>query len=210
MIAAPEPEGEASAESSVPVQVDGEEAALVARVQRGDTDAFDALARRYAPRALAIALRLLRHRQDAEDLVQEAFLAALAGIDGFDVSRPFAPWFFRIVVNRGLNARKSRGLLDRRIRAAELTPEDAQSTQAAEAPAEQAEIRARFAAALGELTERQQQVVQLADIGGHTSDEIGEMLHLPSGTVRWHLHQARRALRASLAPLHDGEMRVAI
>ena len=177
-----------------------EEAALVARVQRGDPAAFDTLTRRYARRAYVVAYRVLRHPQDAEDLVQDAFIAALEAISGFDLARPFAPWFLRIVVNRALNARKSRAARERRIAPCEPRADDAQAT-ASEAWAERAEIRARFRAALQRLSTRQRLIVQLADLEGYSSVEIGEMLSLASGTVRWHLHQARAVLRRALAPL---------
>jgi RNA polymerase sigma-70 factor (ECF subfamily) len=177
-----------------------DEGELVARVQRGDRAAFDVLARRYARRAYEVAYRVLRHRQDAEDLVQDAFMAALDGIATFDTGRPFAPWFFRIVVNRSLNARKARAARERHLRPAELREDDAHAAVGG-GDVERAEIRERFAAALARLPERQRLIVQLADVDERTSAEIGEMLHLPSGTVRWHLHQARRVLREALAPL---------
>ena len=90
--------------AQVPNEPHDDERGLVIRVQQGDREAFDELARRHARRAFAIAYRILRHTQDAEDLVQDAFIAALDGIGSFDPTRPFAPWFFKIVVNRALNA----------------------------------------------------------------------------------------------------------
>jgi len=175
-----------------------EESALLARVQRGDVAAFDLVVRRYLRRAFAIAYRVLGHREDAEDLVQDAFLTALERIASFDVSRPFGPWFFRIVVNRGLNARKSRA-----IRRTEAMPAD--TLEAAEpSPAgmyERTEIRDRFQAALEGLSQRQRLIVELADIDGMSGVEIAAMLGVSQGTVRWHLHMARHALRRALAPL---------
>lgn len=175
-----------------------EESALLVRVQRGDVAAFDLVVRRYLRRAFAIAYRVLGHREDAEDLVQDAFLTALERIASFDVSRPFGPWFFRIVVNRGLNARKSRA-----IRRTEAMPADA--LEAAEpSPAgmyERTEIRDRFQAALEGLSQRQRLIVELADIDGMSGVEIAALLGVSQGTVRWHLHMARHALRKALAPL---------
>jgi len=175
-----------------------EESALLARVQRGDVAAFDLVVRRYLRRAFAIAYRVLGHREDAEDLVQDAFLTALERIASFDVSRPFGPWFFRIVVNRGLNARKSRA-----IRRTEAMPAD--TLEAAEpSPAgmyERIEIRDRFQAALEGLSQRQRLIVELADIDGMSGVEIAALLGVSQGTVRWHLHMARHALRKALAPL---------
>jgi len=175
-----------------------EEAAILARVQQGDIAAFDLVVRRYLRRAFAIAYRVLGHREDAEDLVQDAFLTALERIASFDRSRPFGPWLFRIVVNRGLNARKARA-----IRRTEAMPMDV--TEPGEpSPAslyERTEIRERFHAALAGLSQRQRLIVELADIDGMSGVEIAAMLGVSQGTVRWHLHMARHALRKALAPL---------
>jgi RNA polymerase sigma-70 factor (ECF subfamily) len=199
--AAPEAVAGAPREAGDPTtRAPADEADIVRRVQRGDRAAFDALARRYAQRAFEIAYRVLGHRQDAEDLVQEAFMAALDGIQTFDATRPFGPWFARIVFNRGLNARRSRSARESHLRAGELLDDDAQS-EAANAPVERSEIMERFTVALGTLPEQQRVIVQLSDVEGRTSSEIGTMLDMPDGTVRWHLHQARKVLREALEPL---------
>ena len=178
-----------------------EEAALVKRVCRGDVEAFDVLVQRYLRRAYAIAYRLLGHREDAEDLVQEAFLTALDRIETFDVERPFGPWFFRIVTNHGLNARKSRAL-----RQTEMIPETADDESASpQIDAERAEIREQLRVALAALPERQRFVVQMVDVEGMQPAAVAAMMDLSPGTVRWYLHQARAALRSELAVLYGDE-----
>ena len=176
-----------------------DEAALVVRVQHGDREAFDELARRHARRAFAIAYRILRQTQDAEDLVQDAFIAALDAIASFDPSRPFAPWFFKIVVNRALNAASARSTRERHVTVVHLWNNDVVAVELD--PAERSDIRDRFQRALAALPQQQRLIVEMSDIDGRSSTEIGEMLDLPRGTVRWHLHQARKTLRVSLAPL---------
>jgi RNA polymerase sigma-70 factor, ECF subfamily len=86
---------------------DIDESALVARVQRGETAAYATLVERHLPRALRVAWRVLRHREEAEDAVQDAFLRALERIEQYDPSRPFSPWFFRIVVTTAINRQRS-------------------------------------------------------------------------------------------------------
>src|SRR5207302_8529114 len=83
---------------------------LVDRVKHGDVTAYDALVRRHIRHATTIARRLLGNVEDAEDLVQEAFVRALDRIESFDDSRAFALWFLRLLINAGLNARKARVL----------------------------------------------------------------------------------------------------
>jgi RNA polymerase sigma-70 factor, ECF subfamily len=176
-----------------------DERGLVVRVQHGDSEAFGELARRHARRAFAIAYRILRHTQDAEDLVQDAFIAALDGIASFDPTRPFAPWFFRIVVNRALNAASARSTRERHVTVTNTWSEEVGVVELD--PAERSEIRHRFQRALAALPRQQRLIVELSDIDGRSSTEIGEMLDLPRGTVRWHLHQARKTLRLALATL---------
>ncbi|HEX7545756.1 MAG TPA: sigma-70 family RNA polymerase sigma factor [Gemmatimonadaceae bacterium] len=185
-------------------QTDESDAELVARVQRGDSEAFDRLARRYATRAFVVANRLLQNAADAEDVVQDAFIAAVNAIDSFDAGRPFGPWFIRIVVNKGLTAIRSRTADARHVRGAELSETDAAAVST-ESLVERAEIRDRFRAALQLLPQRQQLIVQLADVEGFTSAEIAVQLAIPNGTVRWLLHQARSTLREALAPLRRAD-----
>jgi len=173
--------------------------ALVARVRAGDARAFDALVHAYMRQAFQLAYRVVGHREDAEDLVQESFLAAYQYLDSYDSERPFGPWLMRIVLNRGSNLRRSR---TRR----ETEPEvDAVSTApSALEESERAEQRVMLTRALATLSERQRMIVTLFDVDGMTSTEIGEMLDLSAGTVRWHLHEARKILRTALSGFFKG------
>lgn len=177
-----------------------DEQQLVARVRAGDVDAYDTLVRRYLERALAIARRVLGNPIDAEDLVQDAFLRALDRISTFDPARQrFAPWFFRLLINTGLNTRRSRA-----VRATEPELLDARSSDAMpDELLERREIRDRFAAAVAKLPPRQQTIVTLYEVDGLSAAEIAQSLDIAPETVRWHLHEARRALRLALAPLRD-------
>jgi RNA polymerase sigma-70 factor (ECF subfamily) len=179
---------------------DPHEAAAIARVQRGEAEAFDLLVRRYMRTGYAVAFRVLGHREDAEDVVQEAFLAALANIGSFDTGRRFGPWFHRIVVTRGLNFRKSRG---RRATEALDDAGVASGDPGPAAAAEQDALRTSVAQALGRLPERQRMVVQLFELDGFSGAEIAGMLGISPGTVRWYLHEARQALRGTLAHLQE-------
>jgi RNA polymerase sigma-70 factor (ECF subfamily) len=176
------------------------DAQLVARVRAGDRAAFDAIVKQYMRQAFQLAYRVVNHREDAEDLVQESFLAAYQYLDSYDATRPFGPWLMRIVMNRGANLRRSRA---RRVTEPEV---DAVSTApSALDESERAEARVMLERALGTLSERQRMIVTLFDVDGMTSTEIGDMLDLSPGTVRWHLHEARRTLRGALAGFFKGD-----
>jgi RNA polymerase sigma-70 factor (ECF subfamily) len=170
------------------------EADLIDAAKAGDAEAFDELVGRHLRRAFGVAYRLLGQRQDAEDVVQDAFLAALLNLDTFERGRPFGPWLLRIVANRGINLRKARAL-----RRAEAIPASEASRGASPfEAAERSELRGELERALAQLPEPQRWIVELFEIDGFTGPEIAETLEMAEGTVRWHLHQARKTLRAAL------------
>lgn len=174
-----------------------EERDLVLRVQQGETDAFDGLVRGYLRRARGLARRLMQDPEDADDLVQDAFLRALEKIRSFDPGRPFGPWFFRILVNAAHDVFRRRA-----TRATEPERADIISPgQTPEQQAEGAEIRQRFEQALADLPPRQRLIVWSFEVDGMGTDEIADTLGVGQVTVRWHLHQGRRALREALADL---------
>jgi RNA polymerase sigma-70 factor (ECF subfamily) len=171
-----------------------QDALLVARVLDGDAEAYGSLVSKHMRRAFAVAYRILEHREDAEDVVQDAFVRALERIDQLD-RRPFRPWFLRVVVNQALNFRRGRG-----VRTTQQIPEStAGRDMLPDRATENADLRARLTAALDALPEKQRTIVQLSDLEGLRSAEIGRIMDLADGTVRWHLHEARKTLRAALA-----------
>jgi RNA polymerase sigma-70 factor (ECF subfamily) len=171
-----------------------EERALLLRVQAGDAAAFDVLVRRHLPRARLIARRLMRNPDDADDLVQDAFLRAFERIGTFDASRAFEPWFTRLLVNRGRDLHRKQNI--RRTESHE--PETVPGGTRPDREAENSELGKSLNQALDALPERQRLIVSLFEIDGHSTEEIAGMLKVSQVTVRWHLHQARRTLREAL------------
>ena len=180
-------------------QAAAEEAALVIRVQAGDTEAFGSLVHRHLRRAHAIARRLMWDPADAEDLVQDAFLRALERIGSFDPRRAFAPWFFRLLVNTGLDQK-------RRQTVRRTEGEDIEAASSGPTPlesVEQDEIRRRFEETLAELPPRQRFIAWAYEVDGMSTAEIAAELGLEANTVRSHLHHARRKLRVALGAMRD-------
>src|SRR5215218_3006763 len=174
--------------------------ALVHRARNGDQGAFDVLVRSYMEQAFRVAYRVVGHREDAEDLVQESFLAAHQYLDSFEIGRPFGPWLMRIVLNRGSNLRRSRTR-----RSTEPETEGVSDAPSALEVSERTDTGKILQEALATLSERQRLIVTMFDVDGLTSTEIGEMLELAPGTVRWHLHEARRHLRGVLSRFFGGD-----
>jgi RNA polymerase sigma-70 factor (ECF subfamily) len=177
-----------------PVAADATEADLIDAAKGGSSTAFDTLVERHMRRAFAVAYRLLAQRQDAEDVVQDAFLAALQKLETFERGRPFGPWLLRIVANRALNFRKARALRHTEPFPATAVSDDASPYDVTR----RRELRGDLERALESLPEQQRSIVQLFEIDGFTGPEIAAMLDMADGTVRWHLHEARRTLRAAL------------
>jgi RNA polymerase sigma-70 factor, ECF subfamily len=190
-------ESQESPERRLAAERDG---ALVARARAGDSAAFDALVRTYMEQAFRVAFRVVGHREDAEDLVQEAFMAAHQYLDSFETGRPFGPWLIRIVLNRGSNLRRSRTR-----RTTEPETDGISTAPSGLDESERSDTGKILQDALATLSERQRMIVTLFDVDGLTSTEIGEMLDLAPGTVRWHLHEARRHLRGVLSRFFGGD-----
>ena len=177
---------------------DGE---LVRRARDGEEAAYSALVERYMRSAYVVALSVTRRHEDAEDAAQESFLVALERIEECRNPEKFGGWFMTIVRNR------SRNLVRREtLRVAEELPETAR----ADGPSplgstERSQLLDLLGEALASLSDVQREIVLLHDMEGWKHREIGERLGIPSGTVRSHLHFARKSLRNSLSAMRESE-----
>jgi RNA polymerase sigma-70 factor (ECF subfamily) len=174
---------------------------LVIRARRGNREAFGALVRRYLRPALAAAWEFAPSRDDAEDLVQDAFHRALRSLPSFDERRPFGPWFFTILRNLGRNAaeRDARWSL---MRVSDELPFDGTDP---EDSAHRAQVRERIERGLDVLPPMQRACFRLCDIEGFDGNEVAEMLGIGAATVRTHRHRARATLRSALHQLLESE-----
>jgi RNA polymerase sigma-70 factor (ECF subfamily) len=164
--------------------------------QRGSAEALEALYRRHWPWAHRAAYLVVHDRAAAEDIAQEAFLAAVRALDRFDRRRPFGPWLHRIVVNRAIDWARARSL---RAEELETEPDPAPGSHL-ETPEPQ---RSRpysesVVAALASLSPEHRAVVVLRYLLEYTPGEIAEALELPRGTVNSRLRRALDRLRKQL------------
>jgi RNA polymerase sigma-70 factor (ECF subfamily) len=170
------------------------DAALVRAAQRGSEEAIEALFRLHWRHAHRAAYLIVRDAEAAEDIAQEAFLAAMRALDRFDRRRPFRPWLHRIVVNRAIDHSRAR-TLRREV------GEDVVGEPAAAAPA--GGLDPDLSAALAELDPEQRAAIVMRYLLEYTPGEIGKMLDLPRGTVNSRLRRGLDSLAASL----DGVLR---
>jgi RNA polymerase sigma-70 factor, ECF subfamily len=172
-----------------------EDGELVRRSRRGDRAAFGELVRRYRRAAYAVALSVTRAHEDAEDAAQEAFLVALDRLEDCRDPERFSAWFLTIVRNR------SRNLIRReQLRDGEPMPFSVESPDPGPVlRLERAELRRALMEAVERLSDAQREVLLLHDLEGWKHREIAARLEMPAGTVRSHLHYARKRLRRLLS-----------
>lgn len=150
------------------------------------------LYRQHRRRALAIARRILRDSDEAEDVVQEVFTRLFSQNVRFDGKSAYTTWLHRVLVNSSINclrARKRRDRLESPV-GGSIDPEEA---------AVGSERHALFLEALEHLSEQHRLVVTLRDLRGYSYPEIARMLRLPEGTVKSALNRGRSRLMAHMA-----------
>jgi len=140
---------------------------------------------------------------EVEDAAQESFLRALRAIDSYDPARPFAPWLYQIARNVARNRQAARG----RWKLVPL-PEEGMSVGIEsvghdsdpdpERAMELTEVRERIRAELHRLPEQRRTAFSLVDVEGMTAAEAGRIMGITPGTIRSHVHHARRVLREAL------------
>ena len=165
---------------------------LARAAKGGDADAYDALVHRYLRPAMALAWQYTRCLEDAEDVVQEGFHRVVRALGDYDDRRPFSAWFYTIVRN------VARTTIARDGRRAALAPLTLLESEPPERTPADAIAVGDVARAIEDLAPMQQACVRLCDLEGFTSGEAGSMLGVSEGTVRTHLHRARRHLRTAM------------
>ena len=191
-----------------------DDATVVARLRAGDQAAFAAVVRQWSPAMLRVARAHVRTHASAEEVVQEAWLAVVRGLDGFEGRAQLRTWVFRILVN----VARRRGRVESRT-SAELGGPTVDPSRFRDdddpypghwrddaAPADwgpepvllAAECRALLEKALAELPERQRAVVELRDVHAFDSEEVCELLSLTPANQRVLLHRGRARLRSVL------------
>jgi RNA polymerase sigma-70 factor, ECF subfamily len=169
------------------------ERALVRDAQRGSPAAMEELFRRHWPRAHRAAFLVVHDGAAAEDVAQEAFLAAVRSLHRFDRRRPFGPWLHRIVVNRAIDYARAREVR-REVPADAVAEAAARSSDPGAAPS------GELLGALAALAPDQRAVIVMRHLLGFTPGEIAAALGLPRGTVNSRL---RRGLDALAEPLRE-------
>lgn len=167
--------------------VDFDERELVSRCQRGDDGAFGELVDRYKNLVYAMIYRMVADRTQVDDLAQDVFLKVHRGLPYFRGEARLSTWIYRIVANVCVQARSARP----RMASADDVPEPS-ATDAAFADVE---LRDRLEKAMMQLPENYRLLIAAHYLRGVQYEALAESLDIPLGTVKTHLHRAKRQLR---------------
>jgi RNA polymerase sigma-70 factor (ECF subfamily) len=178
------------------------ERALIARAQRGDVGAFEALYHANAPRIYALALRLTGARPDAAELTQDVFVRAWQRLTSFRGDAAFASWLHRIAINQLFMRARGERRRAAVIRIGSDSPDDAGAVDATPeegaAPTVDVGQALDLERAIAALPPGARRVFVLHDVVGYRHDEIARLTGLAEGTLRAQLHRARKLLMEAL------------
>ena len=173
-----------------------DELRTVARAKQGDADAFALLVQTYETSVYRLALRMCGNAHDAEEVAQEAFMAAWKGLPSFRGESKFSSWLYQLTTNEAINFLRK----EKRHRAAtpledEIEPATGDTAHQA---AETKELHQALQQALEALTPEHRQIFLLRQMRQLSYEEIGRLLGLESGTVKSRLNRAKKQLRQNL------------
>lgn len=189
--------------------VAGDDPSLLPALRRGEPQAFEILVRTYGGRLLAVARRVLRNDEDAQDAVQEAFLSAFRSLSSFEGEAQLSTWLHRIVVNAALMKLRSRrrkpeepieDMLPRFLEDGHHAVHPPEWAEPADRIVERKENCDFVRECIDRLPESYRTVLILRDIEEMDTEEAAVALGVAANVVKVRLHRARQALRGLLEP----------
>ena len=184
---------------------------LVARVQKGDSRAFDMLVLKYQHKIMGLISRYVHDSDEVQDVAQEAFIKAYRALPRFRGDSAFYTWLYRIAINTAKNHLVSRS---RRPPGSDVEIEDAEYFEAGDAlrtietPESAlfgAELKTVVERAIGELPDDLRTAVTLREFDGLSYEDIADVMDCPVGTVRSRIFRAREAIDKQVREQLDGE-----
>jgi RNA polymerase sigma-70 factor (ECF subfamily) len=185
--------------------MEGGDATVVARVRAGDRDAFRVLVERYSRMLFAQSYRMLNNEDDAEEVVQEAFLRAYRSLTSFEERANFGTWIYRIAANCALDLLSRRKTQPQPVAAVEEDEDPPELRVASSAPdpeqlAYSGEMQRRIAAAMDGLTPVERTAFVMRHFEGRSVEEISATLKVRAGAAKQSIFRAVQKMRAALEP----------
>lgn len=187
-------------------QMDGGDAADVARARSGDEGAFRTLVERHSRSIFRLAFRMTGNEHDAEDVVQETFLKAYRRLAQFEERAHFGSWLYRIAANCAYDTLRARARREEQAPLPEpLQEDDPVVAIAADGPSPDrlvfsGQVQQRVRTAMARLSERERAAFVLRHFEEMSTKEIGDALGLDEGAVKHSVFRAVRKLREALEP----------
>jgi len=174
---------------------------LVKKCQDGEINAFQELVSRYHQKIYVVLTGLLRNREDALEIAQEAFFRAYKKIKSFQGGSSFYTWLYRIAVNLAIDSqrRQKRNPLEFRETMDGLFEEQNEVARDPFSDVQDRELREKLISAINDLTPEHRAVIILRAVEGLSYKDIGEILGCSEGTVMSRLHYARKKLQEKLS-----------
>jgi RNA polymerase sigma-70 factor (ECF subfamily) len=165
------------------------ETELIEKAQQGDRDAFAALVEEWYEPMFRMAYKWCGHRQDAEDIVQNACIKLARSIGSFGFKSSFSSWLYRLVINTGIDLKRAR-------REEPLAEESGEIALAAPASSGEDQLYAReMLAHVYDLPDSERTALILVIAEGMSHREAAEIMECKESTVSWHIHEARKKLQ---------------
>jgi len=174
-----------------------EELALIERCRQGDLAAFESIYRAHAGRLYSVAVRMLGNAADAEDVLQEVFLAAHRKLDSFRGDSALGTWLYRLATNLCLDHLRSRSAKSGQVTGT-LDDEPGLADTGSRRLAERTVDRLDLERALAQLPEGCRTAFVLHDVEGLEHREVADILGIAEGTSKSQVHKARLRLRSLL------------
>ncbi len=179
----------------------------IQQIMRRDWSGLEYLIDHYQLRAVRAAYLVIGNQEQAEDIAIEAFYRAWEQIGKYDITRPFAPWFFTLVMNA---ARRSIERSDRFVDLSETTTQTPNEFVQDDPDPEEVLIRLEnqeeVRKAIAQLPVEQRIAIIQKYYLGWTTEQISDQGNSPDGTIKWRLSQARKKLRNWLSQFQDNRM----
>jgi RNA polymerase sigma-70 factor (ECF subfamily) len=182
--------------------------ALVRRAQAGDTEAFGELVERNRRAVFRAALAAVGSATEADDVAQEAFVTAFQKLGGFRAESSFKTWLLTITWRKAIDRRKSATRWMQRLVSPAHSSETGEewnqmdrlpaSGQSQEDELMTSDLQRRLRPLIASLPKKLRDALLLAGSGDHSYDEIGKMLKIPTGTVKWRVSEARKVLKQKM------------
>ena len=183
-----------------------EDAEMVVAVREGDTTAFRGLVEKYQGRVYSMVYGMVRNREDARDLTQEAFVKAYRNLQGFRLEASFYTWLYRIAMNLAIDHTRKRKRREVAGFDESVATKDADggidAVHHGDSPSkalERKQLLRRIMDGMQKLSDDQRQVILLREVEGLSYKEISEVMEIPEGTVMSRLFYARKKLQKILS-----------